>query len=160
MALLYGYAPVWERSFYSAPHGNWNTHTLISAMTLEEPIAGLMVPKAVNGDIFNFYVEQILVPALRPGQIVVMDNLMVHKSPRVHEMIKGAGAERLLLPRYSPDHNPVENKFSKIKALVRKAEPRTVEDMVRAVGAALDMVTPAECWNYFKAAGFAMPVMT
>jgi transposase len=108
----------------------------------------------MTGAAFLAYVEQVLVPTLRPGEIVIMDNLPAHKPAAVRAAIEAAGAELRFLPPYSPDLNPIENAFSKLKALLRKAAVRTVDDLWRAIGKAIDAVTPNECQNYFAACGY------
>jgi len=109
---------------------------------------------AINRNAFEVYVEKVLVPALRPGDVVIMDNLSSHKGPRVREMIEAAGAGLLYLPPYSPDFNPIENAFAKLKALLRKAAERTVDGLWDAIGRLIDLFTPQECRNYFQAAGY------
>jgi transposase len=108
----------------------------------------------MNGNVFLAYVEQVLVPALEPGDVVVMDNLPAHKAAGVRDAIETAGARLLFLPPYSPDFNPIENAFSKLKALMRAKAERTINALWDAVGLLLDTFTPAECANYFKAAGY------
>ncbi len=108
----------------------------------------------INRDAFQAYVDQVLVPELAPGDIVVMDNLGSHRGPAVRRAIEAAGAELLYLPPYSPDFNPIENAFAKLKALLRKAAERTIEGLWTAIGRLLDTFTPAECANYFRAAGY------
>jgi transposase len=110
---------------------------------------------AVNRDAFEVYVEKVLIPELSPGAIVVMDNLSSHKGPKVRQMIEAAGASLLYLPPYSPDFNPIENAFAKLKALLRKAAERTVDGLWGAIGRSIDRFTPTECRNYFIAAGYA-----
>jgi transposase len=108
----------------------------------------------INRDAFETYVEKVLIPELRPGDVVAMDNLSSHKGPRVRELIEAAGATLLYLPPYSPDFNPIENAFAKLKALLRKAAERTLDGLWRAIGSIIDTFTPAECRNYFAAAGY------
>jgi transposase len=108
----------------------------------------------INRIAFETYVDKVLVPELEPGDIVIMDNLSSHKGPRVREMIEAAGATLLFLPPYSPDFNPIENAFSKLKAHLRKAAERTVDGLWNAIGRVIDLFTPAECRNFFKAAGY------
>ena len=121
-------------------------------------MTGVVAPFVLDGPInraaFETYVEQVLVPELRPGDVVIRDNLSSHKGPRVREMIEAAGARLLYLPPYSPDFNPIENAFATLKALLRKAAERTMEGLWRAIGRLLDLFTPAECANYFAAAGY------
>ena len=117
-------------------------------------IAPFVLGGPINRDAFEAYVEQVLVPELRPGDIVVMDNLSSHKGAEVRAMIEAAGARLLFLPPYSPDFNPIENAFAKLKALLRKAAERTVDGLWAAIGRLIDTFTPAECANYFSAAGY------
>lgn len=114
----------------------------------------MVIDGPVNGEIFLAYVQRVLVPALRPGDIVIMDNLGSHKGTAVREAIEAAGAELRFLPPYSPDFNPIENAFSKLKALLRKAAARTRDVLWDAVAHAIDAFTPVECANYFTAAGY------
>ena len=117
-------------------------------------IAPFVLDGPINKDAFETYVAKVLVPELRPGDIVIMDNLSSHKGPRVREMIEAANAGLLYLPPYSPDFNPIENAFSKLKAHLRKAAERTVDGLWAAIGRIIDTFTPAECRNYFAAAGY------
>lgn len=114
----------------------------------------MVIDGPINGDAFLAYVRRVLVPTLRPGDVVIMDNLGSHKSPAVRAEIESAGAELRFLPPYSPDFNPIENAFSKLKALLRKAATRTRDALWDAVAAALEAFTPNECANYFEAAGY------
>jgi transposase len=117
-------------------------------------IAPFVLDGAINRDAFETYVAKVLVPELRPGDIVVMDNLPGHTGSRVGEMIEAVGARLLYLPPYSPDFNPIENAFAKLKALLRKAAERTVDGLWNAIGRLIDLFPPAECANYFEAAGY------
>lgn len=137
-----------------APHGHWNTTTFIGALTLHGMIAPFVISGPINRVAFEAYVEQVLVPELRPGDIVVMDNLSSHKGPHVRDLIEGTGSDLLFLPPYSPDFNPIENAFARMKALLRKAAERTVKGLWNAIGRIVDMFTPQECANYFIAAGY------
>ena len=137
-----------------APHGHWNTTTFIGALTLRGMLAPFVISGPINRVAFEAYVEHVLVPELRPGDVVVMDNLSSHKGPRVQELIEAAGATLMFLPPYSPDFNPIENAFATMKALLRKAAERTVEGLWSAIGRIVDMFTPTECGNYFSAAGY------
>ncbi len=112
-----------------------------------------MLEGAIDGEAFDTYVRTQLAPQLKPGDVVIWDNLNVHKSPRAAETIKARGAFILFLPRYSPDLNPIEKAFSKLKTLLRKAKARTYDDLWRAVGDVCNLFTPQECWNYFKSTG-------
>jgi len=117
-------------------------------------VAPMVLDGPINRLAFQAYVEQVLVPELRPGDIVVMDNLSSHKGPQVRQMIEAAGATLMFLPPYSPDFNPIENAFAKLKALLRKAGERTVEGLWNAIGKITQTFTPQECANYFAAAGY------
>ncbi len=143
-----------ERLRMGAPHGRWNTTTFIGALTLTGMMAPFVISGPINRAAFETYVEKVLVPELRRGDIVVMDNLSSHKGPRVRQLIEAAGAELLFLPPYSPDFNPIENAFAKMKALLRKAAERSVEGLSAAIGRIVEMFTPQECANYFAAAGY------
>ena len=136
------------------PHGHWKTTTFVGALTLRGFIAPFVLDGPINRDAFETYVAKVLIPELRPGDIVVMDNLSSHKGPRVRQMIEAAGAELRYLPPYSPDFNPIENAFAKLKALLRKASERTVNGLWAAIGRIIDLFPPAECTNYFSAAGY------
>lgn len=154
MARLRGRAPRGERLRAPLPHGHWKTTTFIGGLRLTGMDAPMVIDGPVNGEIFRAYVEQVLVPVLRPGDTVIMDNLGSHKSAAVRDAIEAAGAELVFLPPYSPDFNPIENAFAKLKALLRKAAERTRDGLWDAVAQAIDAYTPQECVNYFTAAGY------
>ena len=154
MARLRGRAPVGERCRAPIPHGHWKTTTFVGALRLSGMTAPMTLNGAMNGPAFTAYVEQVLAPTLRPGDIVVMDNLPAHKPAAVRDAIKRAGAELRFLPPYSPDFNPIELAFSKIKALLKKAAARTLQDLWDAIALAIDAVTPQEARNYFTATGY------
>ncbi len=154
MARLRGRAPKGQRLRMSVPHGHWKTTTFIAGLRRDGIVAPFVIDGPINRDAFEAYVAQVLVPELRAGDIVVMDNLSSHKGPRVRELIEAAGACLLYLPPYSPDFNPIENAFSKLKALLRKAAERTIEGLWTAIGRLVDVFTPTECANYFAAAGY------
>jgi transposase len=154
MARLRGRAPRGERCRAPVPHGHWKTTTFTGALRLSGMTAPMVLDGAMNGAAFLAYVEQVLVPTLRPGELVVMDNLPAHKPAAVRAAIEQAGAELLYLPPYSPDFNPIENAFAKLKALLRKAATRTIDELWDAIGHALLAFSPAECANYFTAAGY------
>lgn len=143
-----------ERLRVGVPHGHWKTTTFVGALTLQGFIAPFVLDGPINRDAFETYVEKVLVQELRPGDIVVMDNLSSHKGARVREMIEAAHAELRYLPPYSPDFNPIENAFAKLKALLRKAAERTVDALWNTIGRLIDLFPAAECENYFKAAGY------
>jgi transposase len=150
-----GYAPRGERLAADAPHGHWHTTTCVGALTTRGFIAPMVVDGAVNGPVFRAYVEQVLVPELRRGDVVVMDNLGSHTVAGVRRAVEGAGCRLLFLPPYSPDLNPIENAFSKLKAVLRKAAERTVDGLWSAVGRLLDRFTRPECRNYFRHCGYS-----
>lgn len=154
MVRLRGRAPRGERYRVSLPHGHWKTTTFVAGLRLSGLDAPMVIDGPINGEIFRAYVERVLVPALRPGDIVIMDNLGCHKGAAVRAAIEAAGAELRFLPPYSPDFNPIEMAFSKLKALLRKAATRTRDAFWAAVGIALDAFTNTECTNYFTAAGY------
>lgn len=139
-----------QRLIADAPFGKWNTQTFIAALRCDGLVAPWVIDGAINAKAFETYLETQLVPTLRKGDVVIWDNLNVHKSARAKEIIKQAGAWVLFLPRYSPDYNPIEKAFSKIKALLRKAKARSYEALWKAVGRISSIFTPQECWNYFK----------
>lgn len=155
MARRYGRCPRGERLKVGIPHGHWKTTTFVAGITSSGIIAPWVLDGPINRDAFEVYVEKVLIPDLRPGAIVVMDNLSSHKGPRVRQMIEAAGASLLYLPPYSPDFNPIENAFAKLKALLRKAAQRTLDGLWSAIGRSIDCFTPTECRNYFIAAGYA-----
>ena len=154
MARLYGRARRGERCRAAVPHGHWKTTTFTGALRLSGMTAPMVLDGPMNSDAFRAYVEQVLVATLRPGDIVVMDNLAPHKASTVRDVIEAAGAELRYLPPYSPDLNPIENAFAKLKAALRKAAARTVEALWAAIGAAVATFNPQECTNYFAAAGY------
>lgn len=155
MAPLRGWARRGVRLRDHAPHGHWRTLTLIAALRQDGITAPCLFDGPINGESFRAYVEQILLPTLRAGDIVVMDNLGSHKSKAVREAIRSAGARRLFLPAYSPDLNPIEQVFAKLKTLLRKARARTCEAVNDAIAALLPAFSSQECANYFLNAGYA-----
>lgn len=154
MARLRGRAPSGERCRAGVPHGHWKTTTFTGALRLTGMTAPFVYDGAMNGNVFMAYVEQVLIPTLSQGDIVVMDNLPAHKAVGIRNAIEAAGASLLYLPPYSPDFNPIENAFAKLKALLRAKAERTIAALWNAVGPLLDLFTPDECANYFKAAGY------
>jgi transposase len=154
MARLRGRSKKGERLRAGIPHGHWKTTTFVAGLRLTGMVAPLVLDGPINRDAFHAYVNQVLVPELTPGDVVVMDNLGSHKGPAVRDAIEAAGATLLYLPPYSPDFNPIENAFAKLKALLRKAAERTVDDLWDAIADLIDLFTPQECANYFKAAGY------
>jgi transposase len=154
MARRHGRCLRGERLRIGVPHGHWKTTTFVGALTLRGFIAPFVLDGPINRDAFETYVEKVLRPELRPGDVVIMDNLSSHKGPAVREMIEAAGARLLYLPPYSPDFNPIEKAFSKLKALLRKAAERTLDGLWSKIGSLIQFVTPNECRNYFAAAGY------
>jgi transposase len=154
MARRRGRAPRGERLRAAIPHGHWKTTTFLAGLRLSGIAAPFVIDGPINRAAFETYVAEVLVPELSAGDIVVMDNLSSHKGPRVAELIEAAGAKLLYLPPYSPDFNPIENAFAKLKALLRKAAERTVDGLWTAIAKLLDALTPDECRNYFTAAGY------
>jgi len=152
----YGRSPRGTRLHDHTPCGKWQTHTVVAALRLE----GLTAPGVFNGpidtDTFGAYVDQILVPTLRPGDVVVLDNLAVHKQPTIRAAIEAAGASLRFLPPYSPDFNPIEQAFAKLKAFLRAARPRSFEDVCALVAAALRLFTPTECRNFVRHSGYRL----
>jgi transposase len=154
MARKRGRAPRGERLRASVPHGHWKTTTFVAGLRLTGLSAPMVLDGPINGAWFQAYVDQVLVPTLSPGDIVIMDNLGSHKGAEVRKTIEAAGATLLYLPPYSPDFNPIEKAFSKLKALLRKAAERTVEGLWNKIGELLSEFTPRECENFFAAAGY------
>jgi len=154
MARLRGRSPRGERCRASIPHGHWKTTTFTAGLRRSGLMAPMVLDGPMDGTAFLAYVRQVLVRELAPGDVVIMDNLPAHKVGGVRQAIEAAGARLLYLPPYSPDFNPIEMAFSKLKALLRKAAARTVDDLWQVIADALDAFTPAECTNYFAAAGY------
>ena len=154
MARRSGRAMRGQRCRAPVPHGHWKTTTFVGALRLSGMTAPMVLDGAMHGAAFLAYVEQVLVPALEPGDIVVMDNLACHRSAAVRDAIQGAGAELRFLPPYSPDFNPIEMAFSTLKAPLKRRAACTVTELWQAIGEATDNFTPAECQNYFAAAGY------
>ena len=154
MARRYGRALRGERCRAPVPHGHWKTTTLVGALRLEGMTAPMVLDGAMHGAAFLAYVEQVLAPTLIPGDIVIMDNLPAHKPAAVRRAIEAAGSELRFLPPYSPDFNPIEMAFSKLKAFLKKTAVRTINDLWDAIAIGIDTFTPTECQNYFAAAGY------
>jgi transposase len=136
------------------PHGHWKSTTFVGGLTARGFVAPYVLDGPMNGTVFLAWVEQMLAPELRPGDIVVMDNLAAHKVAGIAKAIQARGAELRYLPPYSPDLNPIEQAFAKLKALLRKAAARTVDGLWNAIGSLLDLFPPAECANYLAHAGY------
>jgi transposase len=157
MARRHGRAQRGQRVVAAVPHGHWKTTTFLAALRHDGMSAPCVFDGAINGARFLAWIEQALVPTLRPGDIVVLDNLRAHKVKGVRTAIEAAGAKLLYLPPYSPDFNPIEQAFAKLKALLRTAARRTVEALWRTIGHALDAFSPAECARYLAHAGYLPP---
>lgn len=136
------------------PHGHRKTTTFIAGLRLGGMVAPMVLDGPINGGWFEAYVDQVIVPTLKPGDIVIMDNLSSHKRAAARVLIENAGAELVFLPPYSPDFNPIEKAFAKLKALLRKAAERTVDGLWEAIGNLIGHITPAECRNYFTSCGY------
>jgi transposase len=154
MARRYGRNPRGRRLDGPVPHGHWKTTTLVGALTTRGIVAPYVTDGAMTGAIFKAWVEQMLVPELRPGDLVIMDNLGAHKVDGVRRAIEDRGAELLYLPPYSPDLNPIEQAFAKLKALLRQAAERTINGLWHAIGKLLGHFLPAECANYLVNSGY------
>lgn len=150
-----GRAPRGIRLVDYVPHGHWKTSTFVAGLRLQGLSAPLVVDGPINGELFLAYVQQHLAPTLKAGDIVIMDNLSSHKVIGVKEAIEAAGATLMFLPPYSPDFNPIEQVFAKLKALLRKANERTVSALWDRIGNLVDRFAPAECRNYFRHSGYA-----
>lgn len=155
MTRLYGRSPVGERVYGTAPFGRWGTQTFIAGLTTQGLIAPWVINDAMNRVTFNTYIKTQLAPALAPGSVVILDNLSTHKSPEAESILRERGCWFLFLPPYSPDLNPIEMAFSKLKAHLRRIGARTFDDLIKAIGEICDLFDPDECWNFFKAAGYA-----
>lgn len=155
MARLRGRAPRGDRLVGKVPHGHWKTTTFVAGLRANALTAPCVIDGPMNGNAFLAYVEQILAPTLRPDDIVVMDNLSAHKVPGVRQAIEATGAKLVYLPPYSPDFNPIEQLFAKLKALLRKAAERSVDRLWNRIATLLDAFSPNECTNYFRNSGYA-----
>ena len=155
MTRLHGWAPKGRRLIDKVPHGHWKTATFLAALRNDRIEAPCLFDGPINGERFLAYVEQFLVPTLKRDDIVILDNLGSHKAKAVRAAVKAAGARLLFLPKYSPDLNPIEQLFSKLKALVRKAAPRSLDAVSDAIANALAAVPNSECANYFTNSGYA-----
>jgi transposase len=154
LAPLYGYAPKGERLYLSVPRSRGKNTTLLSSMTIEGMGPSLAVEGTTTARVFETYIEKVLVPTLHKGRIVVMDNLSAHRPKRIRELLESRGCELLYLPSYSPDYNPIEEAFAKIKDLLRKAAARTKEALVEAIGVALSAISPKDARGFFEHAGY------
>ena len=154
MAPLRGWGPRGRRLRAYAPHGHWKTLTFIAALRCDRIDAPFVFDGPINGEAFQLYVDRILAPALRPGDVVIMDNLGSHKGKAARAAIRARKAHLIFLPPYSPDLNPIEQVFAKLKHLMRGAQPRTVEDTWRKTAQLLSLFSPSECANYLVNAGY------
>jgi transposase len=154
MTRLYGRAKAGQRAVDDTPSGHWCTTTMISSIRLDGSTACMVVDGATTIDIFKAYVEQILLPTLKAGDIVVLDNLSAHKNQAIRDVIESAGAELWFLPAYSPDLNPIEKMWSKIKSILRTLKARTEESLINAIAKALDCVTSSDAKGWFKSCGY------
>jgi transposase len=154
MARLRGRAPRGERLRAGIPHGHWRTTTFVAGLRLTGMVAPMVLDGPINGHAFQAYVDQVLVPELRPGDIVIMDNLGSHKGRAVRAAIEAVGAMLLYLPPYSPDFNPIELAFAKLKAFIRAARPRTFDHVCDLIAVALGLFTPTECRNFVRHCGY------
>ena len=160
MTRVAGRAPEDERLRMSVPHGHWKTTTLVAGLRADGIVAPFVLDGPINRRRSEAYVEGVLVPELRAGDIVIMDNLSSHKGPSVRRLIEAAGAGLFYLPPYSPDFNPIKKAFAKLKALLRKAEARTREALWQTIGELIDTITPTECQHYFEACGYTLDTWT
>lgn len=154
MAPLRGWAPRGQRLAAKVPNRRWETMTFLAALRRDRIDAPWLLDSPINGEKFQAYVEKVLVPTLRPGDIVVMDNLGSHKGKAIRQAIRAAGARLFFLPQYSPDLNPIEQVFAKLKHLLRKAAARSFDAVCLAIAGILDAFTPKECENCFRDAGY------
>ncbi len=154
MTRLYGWAPCGERLHYACPHGHWRTTTMISSIRLDGSTACMTIDGPTDTEVFQAYVREILCPALRPGDCVIMDNLGTHKNAQTLALITAAGASVRFLPPYSPELNPIEMMWSKLKAFLRAAEARTETDLLDAIARGLAAVSAQDATNFFAACGY------
>jgi transposase len=154
MAPLRGWGPRGKRLPGKVPQRRWKTMTFVAALRLDRIDAPWLLEGSIDGESFRTYVARMLVPTLRPGDIVIMDNLGSHKGKAVRNLIRSAGAKLFYLPKYSPDLNPIEQVFAKLKRLLRKAAARTLETVCAAIGQIPGAFTPEECANYFRNSGY------
>jgi transposase len=155
MAPLRGWGPRGRKLIAKTPHGKWRTLTFLAALRCDRIAAPCVIDGPINGECFAAYVEQVLVPILAQGDVVIMDNLGSHKGKAVRSAIRAAGAKLFFLPPYSPDLNPIEQVFAKLKTMLRKAQERTVEETWRRIGQLLNAFPPQECANYLRNSGYA-----
>jgi transposase len=154
MAALRGWSPRGQRLPTKVPHGRWKTMTFLAALRHDRIEAPWFLEGPIDGESFRLYVEKVLLPTLRPGDIVIMDNLGSHRGKIVRQLIRSAGAKLFFLPKYSPDLNPIEQVFAKLKHFLRRAAARTVEAVCFAIGEVLKLFSPEECLSYLANAGY------
>jgi transposase len=154
MARLYGRAPVGQRCLSAVPHGHWHSSTFIAALRYESIAAPFLIEGAVDADVFTAYLQHVLCPELREGDIVILDNLSTHKIKNVEKLLSACGAGLRYLPAYSPDLNPIEQAFAKLKAHLRQAAARTLDQLQHALARALPRFSPAHCRNFFHDANY------
>lgn len=154
MTRQYGRARPGQRVVDCTPHGHWKTTTMLAGLRLDGPVAPMVIDSPTDADVFTAYVQQVLVPSLRPGDIVVADNLSPHKIPCIRALIESAGAELWYLPPYSPDLNPIEPMWSKVKAWLRKVKARTLDALIEAIADALSHVTAHDALGWFQHSGY------
>ena len=157
---IYGWSRKGERAYCSVPRNRGKNTTVLASMSVEGMGPSLAVEGATNANVFETYVERVLAPTLREGQVVIMDNLSAHKGERIRELIEGRGCELLYLPSYSPDLNPIEEAFSKIKNLLRKAEARSREALLEAIGTAISAISAQDARGFFEHCGYRAMVQT
>lgn len=155
LARLYGRCPIGQRCVSAIPHGHWQSSTLIAALRQESVTAPFLVEGPVDAEVFTVYLRQVLGPQLRPGDTLILDNLSTHKIQKVAELAAAWGAAVRYLPPYSPDFNPIEQAFAKLKAHLRQAAARTAEELTEAVGGALNSFSPQQCRGFFRHAQYA-----
>ena len=155
MTRLYGWGPKGERLVDATPHGHWLTTTFVGGLRASGVVAPLVLDGPMTGEIFLAYTEQMLAPTLKPGDVVVMDNLPAHKVAGVEAAVRAVGASILYLPPYSPDLNPIEKMFAKLKAHLRKVKARSFDALVEEIGSLIRSLTPKECRNYLESSGYA-----
>ena len=155
MTRLCGRAPKGQRLHAKAPQGHWNTTTILGSLRLDGSMACMTVEGAADTEVFRAYVRQVLCPRLRPGDLVIMDNLATHKVAGVRQAIEAVGARLLYLPPYSPDFNPIENLWSKVKHILRSLAPRTADQLLQAAGSAFAAISTADCQGFFLHAQYA-----
>ncbi len=154
MARTHGWGRKGHKLIGRAPHGHWLTQTFVAGLAHDRILAPMLLPCPMTGDLFRQWLEEWLIPDMQLGSIVVLDNLAAHKVAGVRQCLEAAGMGLLYLPPYSPDFNPIENAFAKLKALLSKAAERTIAGLWRAIGKIVDLFSPTECANYFAAAGY------